>query len=108
MFSTDIAVWLLLEAYPEIDQVFAWYGVVVSRAEMNFTLKDLADEYGVDLDDLLVDLQSAVGIDIEEQDDRDPYDSLDEDEDADDEPTWEYDWHVQVSPLPSRRWIARR
>ena len=66
----------LVRAFPEALSVLSWYGVDPDREDLAMTLAELAASYSVDLEDMIVDLQSQM--DDEEDDDDDDAEEDDE------------------------------
>lgn len=70
----------LLEELPALEDILSWYDVRLSPQELDMTLEQLCSTRGLDLDDILCD------IDLSEDEDPDDDDSdFDDDYDDDDD-----------------------
>lgn len=67
----------LLKRYPDVEEVFAWFGLDVDTEDVVLTLEDIARLNRLDVDELVDDLQATV-------DESDAPEDGDEDDDADD------------------------
>ena len=71
--------------YPEALEALDWFGIELTPYEHQLTLEELCEANGVDVEDLLIDLQAA--LDGEEADEDEAGDDHDDEEDED-----EYGW----------------
>ncbi len=80
----------LLDAYPEVETLLKWYDIELDDEELVMSLAELCDNYELDLDDLLVEIDAAIEDDEDDEDDDDDEESMDgfwnaADDDADDD-----------------------
>lgn len=76
----------LLDAYPDVESLLAWYEVAVDDEDLLMTLAELARTYELDLDDLMVEIHAAVDDDEDDaDDDQDFWDDLDDEDWEDDD-----------------------
>lgn len=66
----------LLKRYPDVEEVFAWFGLDVDTEDVVLTLEDIARSNRLDVDELVDDLQATV-------DESDAPEDGDDDDDAD-------------------------
>ena len=74
----------LLRRFPSTVDLFGWYGIEIEDFDSDTTVRDVAWEHRVELDDLVGDLQASVDDELR---DRDP----DEEEEFDEDEDGEYD-----------------
>ena len=70
----------LLRRHSEVREILGWYGIRVTGAEMSLSLAELCEEYGLDVEDVLIDLQAVL------------YDEDEEYADEDDGPIYAEQW----------------
>lgn len=79
----------VLDAHPEVEELFNWYEVSIGDDELLMTIQELCKAHFLDLDDLMVEIDAAIEDDDDEDDDDDMADFWrtldDEEDDLDDE-----------------------
>ena len=82
----------LLRRFPDAEDILSWYGIDTESSDRVLSLRDLCRSHGMDLEDLLLDIETAMfEAQEDEDDDYDEDDLEDEEEDEGDFAEDDYD-----------------
>jgi len=72
----------VMAKYVDLDEIFGWYGVEMSKYELAMTILEVCEAYDLDTNDIFDDIESAL-VDLEDGDE-------DEEDEEDEEDTDDY------------------
>jgi hypothetical protein len=71
----------LFSRFPSIEEVFSWHSIDLDDDAFEMTLEEIALEYDIDLEEFLLELQTHLDEEMEDEEDEE------DEEDVDDEPS---------------------